>query len=306
MNLIAKLVLSMAACVVLASSIGAQELTGTLKTIRASGVVKIGYRDSSMPFSYVDDRKKPMGYAVDLCLKVVDAIKEEFKSGNVRIEFVPVDSATRVSAVTSGKIDMECGSTTNSVERQKLVAFSPTYFLTGTRIIVLRRSGITGHDDLKGKTVVVTTGTTSEAAIREYNENWRLGMTFIASNSHAESFLAVETGRADAFPMDDILLYSLKVNAKIPNDFEVVGDFLTDDPYGIMIRRDDPSFKKLVDNAIRRVYKSGEINKIYTRWFQLPTPPNGVNLGVPMSEALRRLIRNPDDKGVESCDKMSC
>jgi glutamate/aspartate transport system substrate-binding protein len=278
----------------------------TLKKIKDTGVVKIGNRDASIPLSYLDDKQQPVGYGVDICLKVVDAIKKELKMPNLKVEFVPVTSQTRIPILTGGNIDLECGSTTNSVERQKQVAFAPTYFMTGTKIIVKKSSGIKGYDDLKGKTVVFTSGTTNERAMKAYSDEKKLGIHFIPSKDHAESFLAVETGRAAAFPMDDVILYGLRANAKNPNDFAVLGPFLSDDPYGIMMRKDDPQFKKVVDNAITALYKSGEITKIYHKWFESPIPPKGINLKMPMSDSLKALVKNPSDKGVEGCGRMKC
>jgi glutamate/aspartate transport system substrate-binding protein len=285
---------------------GAQELTGTLKKIKDTGVVKVGHRDASVPFSYLDDKQRPIGYGIDICMKIVDRIKAELKMPNLKVEFVPVTSQTRIPVLTGGNIDMECGSTTNSVERQKQVAFAPTYFMTGTKIIVKKSSGIKGYDDLKGKTVVFTQGTTNERAMKAYNDEKKLGINFVPSKDHAESFLAVETGRAVAFPMDDILLYGLKAGAKNPNDYEVIGEFLSDDPYAIMLRKDDPAFKKLVDDTVAGIYKSGEINKIYSKWFESSIPPKGINLGFPMSDALKAAIKNPNDTGVGACGKMKC
>lgn len=285
---------------------GAQELTGTLKKIKDTGVVKVGHRDASVPFSYLDDKQRPIGYGIDICMKIVDRIKAELKMPNLKVEFVPVTSQTRIPILTGGNIDMECGSTTNSAERQKQVAFAPTYFMTGTKIIVKKNSGIKGYDDLKGKTVVFTQGTTNERAMKAYNDEKKLGINFVPSKDHAESFLAVETGRAVAFPMDDILLYGLKAGAKNPNDYEVIGEFLSDDPYAIMLRRDDPAFKKLVDDTVSGIYKSGEINKIYSKWFESKIPPKGINLGFPMSDALKAAIKNPNDTGVGACGKMKC
>jgi glutamate/aspartate transport system substrate-binding protein len=278
----------------------------TLKKIADTGVVKIGHRDASIPFSYLDDKQQPIGYGVDICLKIVDAIKDNLKMPNLKVEFVPVTSQTRIPILTGGNIDLECGSTTNSVERQKQVAFAPTYFMTGTKIIVKKSSGIKGYDDLKGKTVVFTQGTTNERAMKAYNDEKKLGINFIPSKDHAESFLAVETGRAVAFPMDDILLYSLKASAKNPGDYVVLGEFLSDDPYAIMLRKDDVDFKKLVDSTVANLYKSGEIEKIYTKWFQSKIPPKGINLGFPMSESLKEAIKNPNDTGVGACGKMKC
>ncbi len=279
---------------------------GTLKKIRDTGVIKIGNRDASIPFSYLDDKQQPVGYGVDICMKVADAIKANLKMPNLKVEFVPVTSQTRIPILTGGNIDLECGSTTNSVERQKQVAFAPTYFVTGTKIVVKKDAGIKSYDDLKGKTVVFTQGTTNERAMKAYNDEKKLGINFIPAKDHAESFLAVETGRAVAFPMDDIILYGLKANARNPDDFLVVGEFLSDDPYGIMMRRDDTEFKKLVDGVVAGLYKSGEINKIYAKWFQSKIPPKGVNLGFAMSDALKEAIKNPNDTGVGPCGRMKC
>ena len=293
-----------AAFVATATSAIAQD--STLKKIRDTGVIKIGNRDASIPFSYLDDDQKPIGYGVDICLKIADAVKANLKMPNLKVEFVPVTSQTRIPILTGGNIDLECGSTTNSIERQKQVAFAPTYFMTGTKIIVKKSSGIKGYDDLKGKTVVFTQGTTNERAMKTYNDEKKLGINFIPSKDHAESFLAVDTGRAVAFPMDDIILYGLKASAKNPDDFVVIGEFLSDDPYGIMLRREDPEFKKLVDGVVSGLYKSGEINKIYAKWFESKIPPKGVNLGFPMSESLRASIKSPNDTGVGACGRMKC
>jgi glutamate/aspartate transport system substrate-binding protein len=279
---------------------------GTLKKIRDTGVIKIGHRDASIPFSYLDDDQKPIGYGVDICLKIADAIKANLKMPNLKVEFVPVTSQTRIPILTGGNIDVECGSTTNSIERQKQVAFAPTYFVTGTKIVVKKSAGIKGYDDLKGKTVVFTQGTTNERAMKAYNDDKKLGINFIPAKDHAESFLAVETGRAVAFPMDDILLYSLVASAKTPGDYVVIGEFLSDDPYAIMLRKDDAEFKKLVDATVSSLYKSGEINKLYTKWFQSKIPPKGINLNFPMSDGLKEAVKNPNDTGVGACGKMKC
>jgi glutamate/aspartate transport system substrate-binding protein len=304
MNLISKSLLAMLTFALCAGPVVAQD--GTLKKIKDTGVVKIGNRDASIPLSYLDDKQQPVGYGVDICMKVVDAIKAELKMPNLKVEFVPVTSQTRIPILTGGNIDLECGSTTNSMERQKQVAFAPTYFMTGTKIIVKKSSGIKSYDDLKGKTVVFTSGTTNERAMKTYNDEKKLGINFIPSKDHAESFLAVETGRAAAFPMDDVILYGLRASAKSPGDFDVIGPFLSDDPYGIMMRKDDPAFKKVVDNALIALYKSGEINAIYKKWFESPIPPKNVNLNMPMSDDLKALVKNPSDRGVDACGKMKC
>ena len=306
MRLIPKLIFSLLAVALMSAPATAQELTGTLKKIKETGVIKVGHRDASIPLSYLDDNQKPIGYGIDICMKIVDAVKAQLKMPKLKVEFVPVTSQTRIPILAGGNIDLECGSTTNSVERQKQVDFAPTYFVTGTKIIVKKSSGIKSYDDLKGKTVVFTSGTTNERAMKAYNDEKKLGINFIPSKDHAESFLAVETGRAVAFPMDDVLLYGLRASAKNPADYEVLGPFLSDDPYGIMLRKNDPAFKKLVDDTVTKIYKSGEINKIYHKWFESKIPPKGVNLGMPMSDALKELIKNPNDKGVEACGRMKC
>jgi glutamate/aspartate transport system substrate-binding protein len=303
---ITHLLVAAAAVSLLAAPVHAAELTGTLKKIKDTGVIKVGHRDSSVPLSYLDDKQQPIGYAMDICMKVVDRVKAELKMPQLKVEFVPVTSQTRIPILAGGNIDIECGSTTNSVERQKQVAFAPTYFMTGTKIIVKKSSGIKGYDDLKGKTVVFTQGTTNERAMKAYNDEKKLGINFIPAKDHAESFLAVDTGRAAAFPMDDVLLYGLKAGARNPNDFEVIGEFLSDDPYAIMLRKDDPAFKNVVDSAVAGIYKSGEINKIYTKWFQSKIPPKGINMDLPMSDGLKAVIKNPNDTGVGACGRMKC
>jgi glutamate/aspartate transport system substrate-binding protein len=286
------------ACAVLAATAASAELTGTLKKIKDTGVIKIGHRDASVPFSYLDDKQRPVGYSIDLCMKVVEALKKELNMPNLRHEFVPVTSQTRIPILTAGNIDMECGSTTNTKERQKQVAFAYTTFYTGTKLLVKKDSGIKSYKDLKGKTVVVTQGTTNERAIKALNDAENLGMKFIHAKDHNESFLTVDTGRAVAFPMDDILLYGLVANSKNPNEWAVVGDYLSPDPYGIMVRRDDPQWLDFVNKVIGGLMKSGEIRKIYAKWFQSPIPPKGINLNLPISSKLEELFRNPSNEGV--------
>jgi len=212
----------------------------------------------------------------------------------------------RMQMLMSGDIDMECGVSTNTLERQKSVAFTVTTFFTGTRLIVKPSSLIRNYKDLKGKTVVVTTGTTNEHAIKEYNLAESLGMRFMQVREHRDALAAVEKGTAVAFPMDDVLLYTMRANAANPPEYVVVGDFLTDEPYAIMLRKDDPAFKKLADDALIALFKSGEINKIYARWFESPIPPRNVNLMMPMNNTLKKLIRSPNSDGVDACGRMQC
>ncbi|MBM3358365.1 MAG: amino acid ABC transporter substrate-binding protein [Betaproteobacteria bacterium] len=286
------------ACAGLVATAPAQELTGTMKKIKDTGVIKIGHRDASIPFSYLDDKQRPVGYSIDLCMKIVDAVKAELKMPGLKFEFVPVTSATRIPILTAGNIDIECGSTTNTKERQKQVSYAYTTFYTGTKLLVKANSGIKSYKDLKGKTVAVTQGTTNERAIKALNDAENLGMNFIHAKDHNESMLTVETGRAVAFPMDDILLYGLVANHRSPKDWAVVGDYLSPDPYGIMIRREDPQWQAFVNKVIGGLMKSGEIRKIYAKWFLSPIPPRNINLNLPISSTLEQLIKNPNNEGV--------
>ncbi len=281
----------------LAAPAAAQELTGTLKKIKDSGTITIGHRDSSIPFSYYDDKQQVVGYAVDLCMRVVDAIKAELKMPNIQVKLNPVTSATRIPLMANGTIDLECGSTTNNLERQKQVAYTITHFVTANRYVAKKSSGIKKLADLKGKTVVSTAGTTNIKWATEVNTEKNLGMNIVAAKDHAESFLMVDTGRAAAFFMDDILLYSLVANSKNPGDWEIGSEAYTVEPYGIMLRREDPAFKKLVNAAMTGIYKSGAINAIYAKWFQAPVPPKGINLNVPMSASFKKVVANPTDSG---------
>jgi len=270
---------------------------GTLKKIKETGTITLGHRDASIPFSYFDDKQAAVGYAMDLCGKIVDAVKAELKMPNLQIKLNPVTSATRIPLMANGTIDLECGSTTNNLERQKQVAFTITHFVTANRFVSKKAANLKTLNDLKGKTVVSTSGTTNIKQITELNGQQNLGITILPAKDHAEAFLMVESGRAVAFFMDDILLYSLVASSKAPAGWVISTDALSVEPYGIMLRKDDPSFKKVVDGAIANVYKSGEINKIYAKWFLSPVPPRGVNLNVPMSDVFKRVVAKPTDSG---------
>jgi glutamate/aspartate transport system substrate-binding protein len=293
----ARLALAVLLGTALAAPAVAQELTGTLKKIKDSGTITIGHRDSSIPFSYYDDKQQVVGYAVDLCMRIVDAVKAELKMPNLQVKLNPVTSATRIPLMANGTIDLECGSTTNNLEREKQVSFTITHFVTANRFVAKKSSGIKTLADLKGKTVVSTAGTTNIKWATAANTEQNLGMNIVAAKDHAESFLMVDTGRAAAFFMDDILLYSLVANSKNPGDWIIGSEAYTVEPYGIMLRRDDPAFKKVVDAAMTNVYKSGDINAIYDKWFLKPVPPKGINLNVPMSAQLKKVVANPTDSG---------
>lgn len=293
---LSKLIAVLISTGVVAGTAQAQD-TGTLKKIKDSGTITLGVRDSSIPFSYLDDKQSYQGYSIDLCMKAIGAIQKHLGLSQLNIKMNPVTSATRIPLMANGTIDLECGSTTNNIERQKQVAFAPTTFVTGTRFLAKKSANVNSINDLKGKSVVSTAGTTSMRLITALNGEKNLGMNLLAAKDHAESFLMVETGRAVAFLMDDILLASLAANSKAPGDYSITKEALEVEPYGIMMRRDDPEFKKVVDQAIIEVFKSGEINRIYTKWFQSPIPPKNINLNWPMSDQLKKVIANPTDSG---------
>jgi glutamate/aspartate transport system substrate-binding protein len=289
------MIMTIAAIGLLAGTAVAQE--GTLKKIKDTGTITIGHRESSVPFSYYDDKQQVVGYAMDLCSKIVDAVKKNLKLAKLDVKLQPVTSATRIPLIANGTVDLECGSTTNNLEREKQVSFTITHFVTANRFVSKKSAKLKKLDDLKGKTVVSTSGTTNIKQITELNTEKNLGLTILPAKDHAEAFLMVETGRSAAFVMDDILLYSLVASAKEPKDYEISADALSVEPYGIMLRKDDPAFKKVVDDAMIAVYKSGEINKIYDKWFLKPIPPKGVNLNVPMGAAFKKVVANPTDSG---------
>src|ERR1700747_1939936 len=254
---------------VLAAGLGvsgarAEELTGTLKTIKETGVLPIGYRDSSIPFSYLDDNQKPIGFALDICYKIADAIKTELKLDKLEIKMNPVTSSTRIPLLANGTVDLECGSTTNNPERQKQVAFTNTHFLTATRFISKKSSKLSSIEDLKGKSVASTSGTTNIRQLTEANAARNLGINIIPAKEHAESFLMVETDRAVAAVLDDILLASFVAGSKDPGAYVISTDaFSKPEPYGVMLRKDDPAFKKVVDDATAALYQSGEGERLY-------------------------------------------
>ncbi|MDB5798894.1 MAG: bacterial extracellular solute-binding s, 3 family protein [Paucimonas sp.] len=287
----------LAGLVALPSASLAQELTGTLKKIKDTGSVTLGVRDSSIPFSYLDDKQSYQGYSIDLCLRAVTAIQKQLGLASLNVKMNPVTSSTRIPLMANGTIDLECGSTTNNLERQKQVAFAPTTFVTANRLLAKKSANITKLDDLKGKSVVSTSGTANLKQVTALNGERSLGMNILTAKDHAEGFLMVETGRAVAFAMDDILLASLAASSKAPNDYVITKEALSIEPYGIMLRRGDEPFKKAVDNAIISLMKTGEINKIYAKWFQSPIPPKGINLATPMSEQLKAVIAKPTDSG---------
>ncbi len=291
-------VMAIVAASVCATGAQAQELTGTLKKIKETGEISVAYRESSVPFSYLDDKQQPVGYATELCLRVVDAVKSELKLPNLKVKMQPVTSSNRIPLLQNGTVDIECGSTTNSVERQKQVSFGPTYFIIHVSAVVKKSSGIKSFADLNGKTVSSTSGTTSVPLIKQYEKSKTVDVKEIYGKDHAESFLLLVDDRVSAFVMDDILLAGQIANAKAPGDYMILGESLRTEPYGPMLRKDDPQFKALVDKTIGDIMKSGEIEKLYAKWFTSPIPPRNVNLNFPLSPELKEAFANPNDKGI--------
>jgi ABC-type amino acid transport substrate-binding protein len=274
----------------------AAQPASTLDKVKQSGQITLAYRESSIPFSYLDDKAQPIGFAYDICMKIVDQVKKATGHPDLKVNLQAVTSANRIPLLQNGTIDIECGSTTNNSERGKQVQFAINYFYTGTRFLVKAGTNIKSIEDLKGKTIVSTTGTTNYKILRNLNEEKKLGMDLLGAKDHADAALMVETGRAVAFGMDDILLYGLRASSQNPASLAVVGDPIQVEPYGIMLRRDDPAFKKLVDDTLAGMMKSGEFTKLYTKWFQSPIPPKGINLNAPMSQELIDNMKALSDK----------
>lgn len=280
-----------------------QELTGTLKKVKDSGSITMGIRESSFPLSYLDASQKPIGYHIDICNRIVDAVKKQLNMPNLKVTTQPVTSQNRIPLVSNGTVDLECGSTTNNLDRQKQVAFAPTTYVTEVRMAVKKASGITSLSQLGGKPVATTTGTTSVQLIRANEKGKNLDFKEVYGKDHADSFLMLESDRAVAFVMDDNLLLGLIANSKAPQDYAVVGEPLSVEPIAIMIRKDDPQFKTLVDGTVKGLAKSGELAKLYSHWFMSPIPPKNANLNFPMGNALKNAIANPNDNPAESYKK---
>jgi glutamate/aspartate transport system substrate-binding protein len=267
-----------------------QELTGTLKKIHDARAVTLGYRTSSIPFSYLDRVGEPIGYSIDLCNAVVADIRAALEGLDLNIVYRKVTAEDRIQAVRNREVDLECGSTTANFARKKEVAFSPIFFVAGTKLLVARNSGIGSYRDLRGRTVVVTAGTTNEAAVGAISEKQRLGIKIITGKDHDESFSLLAAGRADAFATDDVLLYGLIATRRAGDRYHVVGDYLSYDPYGLMYRKDDPDFAAIVGRTFSRLAQSREIVQLYNRWFQMRLP-SGESLNLPMSPQLEEIFR---------------
>ncbi|MDC9596358.1 amino acid ABC transporter substrate-binding protein [Xenorhabdus sp. XENO-2] len=290
-----KLILTM----MLLSAVGAahaEELTGTLKKIKDNGIIVVGHRESSVPFSYYDNQQNVVGYSQDYSNLIVDAVKKKLDMPNLQVKLIPITSQNRIPLLQNGTFDFECGSTTNNHERQKQAAFSNTIFSVGTRLLTKKDSGIKGFDDLAGKNVVVTSGTTSEILLNKLNDKKQMKMRIISAKDHGDSFRTLESGRAVAFMMDDALLAGERAKAKKPDQWIIVGKPQSEEAYGCMLRKDDPQFKTLIDDTIVKVQTSGEAEKMFDRWFKEPIPPKKLNLNFAMSDEMRALFKSPNDK----------
>ena len=295
---ICKIVLAVLAASSISGALHAEGLEGTLKKVKDNGVITVGVRESSIPFSYYDNEKKSIGYSYDIMMKIVDAVKKNLKLSKLDVKNIPITSQNRIALINNGTIDIECGSTTNSVSRQKQVDFSNTIFVIGTRLLTNKNSGIKDFADLQGKNVVTTAGTTSERLLRKMNDEKKMGMNIISAKDHGEGFTVLETGKAAAFMMDDALLAGERAKSKDAKEWIIVGAPQSKESYGCMIRKNDPSFKKLVDAAVAETEKSGEATKLYAKWFQSPIPPKGLNLNFPLSEDMKALFKEPNDKAL--------
>lgn len=269
----------------------------TLKRIAETGIISIGFRDASVPFSYLDDRQRPVGYTMDICMHIVEAVKRRLKLPDLTVKLTPVTSATRIPMLLNHAVDMECGSTTNTAERQETVAFLTTTFIASARLLSKLPTRINDVEDLRGRAVISTAGTTSMRHLVALNAARGLQMRILAGRDHAESFRLVDTDRAVAFAMDDVLLYSLAAMTKRPSAYHISTEALSVEPYGIVVRKNDPEFKRLGDEVIVGLFNSGEIGRIYQRWFQSPIPPRQINLKLPMSAPLMKAIVQPTDSG---------
>ncbi|RJT44488.1 amino acid ABC transporter substrate-binding protein [Rahnella woolbedingensis] len=294
-----KLALSvLLASITVSSFAHAEELTGTLKKIKDNGVIVVGHRESSVPFSYYNNEQKVVGYSQDYSDAIVDAVKKKLDLPNLQIKMMPITSQNRIPLLQNGTYDFECGSTTNNLERQQQAAFSDTIFVIGTRLLVKKGSDIKDFADLKGKTVVVTSGTTSEVLLNKLNEEKKLDMRIISAKDHGDSFRTLETGRAVAFMMDDALLAGERAKAKKPDNWEIVGTAQSKEAYGCMMRKDDAEFKKLVDDTIVKAQTSGEATKWFETWFKKPIPPKNLNMNFELSDDMKALFKAPNDKAL--------
>ena len=288
-----------ASALITSALVQAQTLTGTLQRIQETGQIRIGHRESSIPFSYLLDDGKPVGFAMDLCTKIVESARVELARPDVQVVLRPVNLSSQIPLLQNQSVDIVCGPATNTVERQKQVAFSNSIFVSSIRAAVRKGSGIEKFADLAGKTAAVTAASTAIPLLIKFEQDRKTEIRKVTSPDHAQSFLMLTTGRAQAFVMDDILLASMIANSAKPGDYTIIDDALRVEPYGLVIRKDDSQFKALVDRTLATLVQSGEFQKIYDKWFMSPIPPRGTNLDFPMTKALSELLASPNDKGID-------
>ncbi|MFL9928700.1 glutamate/aspartate ABC transporter substrate-binding protein [Paraburkholderia sp. RL18-103-BIB-C] len=294
-----RLLIALATFAVVSTTASAQETQSTLAKVQGGNSISIGHRETSVPFSYVDTNNQVIGFSQDLCNRIIDAVKARTGHPDLHVRFVPVTSQNRIPLVQNGTVDLECGVTTNLTSRQNQVTFSDTFFVATTRLLTRKDSGIKDFADLAGKTVVTNQGTTSERLLRKMNEEKKMNMQIISAKDYGEGRVTLETGRAVAYMMDDVLLAGARSLTARPADWVIVGTPQSSEAYGFMLRKDDPEFKKLVDDVMVRAMKSGDIKTMYDRWFMKPVPPKGINFDFPMSEALEKLYAAPNDKAFD-------
>jgi glutamate/aspartate transport system substrate-binding protein len=294
-----RLLLVLATLAMASATVSAQEAQPTLAKIRSGDSISIGHRETSVPFSYMDTNNQVIGFSQDLCNRIIAAIKAKTGHADLHVRFIPVTSQNRIPLVQNGTVDLECGVTTNLSARQNQVAFSDTFFVATTRLLTRKDSGIKDFPDLAGKTVVTNQGTTSERLLRKMNEEKKMNMQIISAKDYGEGRVTLETGRAVAYMMDDVLLAGTRSLTAKPADWVIVGTPQSSEAYGFMLRRNDPEFKKLVDDTMIHVMKSGEIKTMYDKWFMKPVPPKGINFDFPMSESLEKLYAAPNDKAFD-------
>ena len=295
---IRKVALSLLLLSAAAGAAQAEDLSGTLKKINDNGVIVVGHRESSVPFSYYDNQQKVVGYSQDYSNAIVNAIKAKLNKPDLQVKMIPITSQNRIPLLQNGTYDFECGSTTNNLERQKQVAFSDTIFVIGTRLLVKKDGPIKDFDDLKGKTVVLTSGTTSEILLHKLNDEKKMEMRIISAKDHGDSFRTLETGRAVAFMMDDALLAGERAKAKKPDNWEILGTPQSKEAYGCMLRKEDPQFKVLVDDTIVKAQSSGQAEKWFDTWFKQPIPPKNLNMNFDLSDDMKALFKEPNDKAL--------
>lgn len=281
------------------AAVSAEELTGTLKKINDNGVIIVGHRESSVPFSYYDNQQNVVGYSQDYSNHIVNAVKKTLNKPDLQVKLIPVTSQNRIPLLQNGTFDFECGSTTNNLARQQQAAFSNTIFVVGTRLLTGKDSGVKDFADLAGKNVVVTSGTTSEMLLNKLNDEKQMKMRIISAKDHGDAFRTLESGRAVAFMMDDALLAGERAKAKKPDNWVIVGTPQSEEAYGCMLRKDDPQFKALIDKTVSDAQTSGEAEKSYNRWFKQPIPPKNLNLNFELSGEMKGLFKAPNDKAFE-------